>query len=107
MKKVRPTTLKSTTIRESTGHGTLFVTIGYKVPHKPFEVIARIGKVGGCDSAWTEALTRCISIGIQHGVPVDKFIDQLQGITCDAGDSTYPSSPADGLAKVLLDFTKD
>jgi ribonucleoside-diphosphate reductase alpha chain len=105
LKKHRPNMIKSETVRENTGHGTLFVTIGYKMPHKPFEVIARIGKVGGCDSAWMEALTRCVSIGIQCGVPVHEFIDQLQGITCDAGDDGFPSSPADGLARVLQEFT--
>lgn len=114
-KKVRPQFLQSVTPKVQTGHGILYLTIGYKVKGKPFELIANLGKptegegkANPCLKVWVEALTRVISAGIQHGVPIDVFIDELQGLEChpvsDGYFETWVKSPAEGIFHAVKEF---
>lgn len=98
----RPDELPCVTTKILTDHGNMYVTITYH-KEKPFEVFVQIGKAGTCEKAWAETIGRCISTGLRYGVPVEVYIEQLQGITCTpvaVGDG-FVKSPADGIAQAL------
>ena len=80
-KKKRPKVLSGISSRIKVGCGSLYVTIGSN-NGSPMEVIATLGKAGGCAQAQNEALGRAISIGLQWGVPVEEYISTLREIRC-------------------------
>ena len=77
----RPKELASVTRRIEVGCGSMYVTVGAH-ESKVIEVIAAVGKAGGCAAAQNEALGRAISLGLKWGVPLEEYIDQLSGIRC-------------------------
>lgn len=105
-KRERPKSLPSVTIRQTTGHGTMFVTVTF-LNESPIEVFVHIGKSGSHERGWMEAMARAISAGLRYGVPLAEYVEQLRGISCgDAfSDGTrLVHSPADALAAVLDTF---
>ena len=104
----RPDILESVTVKQTTGHGNLYVTITL-LDGKPLEVFSALGKAGSCERSWMEAVTRAVSTGLRHKVPLVAYRDTLRGIRC--GDSFadpkrghFIHSLADGMAWVLSDF---
>jgi len=90
-KAKRPTNLSGPTYKTSMLNcGSIFTTVNL-----PLEVLIRMGKAGGCQNAWIEAVGRLISLGLQYGVPVDEIVVQLKGIRCP-GAGTPKGGP--GLA---------
>lgn len=80
-KQKRPAVLPGQCIRINTGCGYMYVTVTTK-DGKPFEVFGILGKAGQCSKGYSEGLTRCITTGLRHGVPISEFIRQLEGIAC-------------------------
>jgi len=101
----RPQCLEGKTVKVRTGHGTLYVTVNWHPETGlPFEVFATLGKAGGCESAHLEALTRLISVVLQHGIHPTEVISQLRQVTCHPygmGGDIENTSPADAIAHVL------
>ena len=79
----RPVSVRGVTDRVRTGHGTMFVNLTFDEGGHPFEVFAHLGKAGGCDSAYLEAIARLASLGLRSGIDPGQIVDQLKGITCD------------------------
>ena len=79
----RPVSVMGVTDRVRTGHGTMFVNLTFDESGHPFEVFAHLGKAGGCDSAYLEAIARLASLGLRSGIEPSQIVDQLKGITCD------------------------
>lgn len=75
----RPYRLKGETIKIPSAYGNVYITLNY-YNGKPFEVFATVGKSGYDTMANTEAISRLISIALQHGVSIDEIIKQLKGI---------------------------
>lgn len=99
----RPTQLQGSTHKIVTGCGSLYLTVNRNTDNKIIEVFASLGKCGSCSKAANEAMTRCISVGLQNGVPVSAYVKSLKGIRCDRpvlGQEHILSCP-DALAKVL------
>ena len=110
-KHKRPKVLHGETTKILTGCGNLYITIN-KDGDKPVEVFATLGMAGGCERCQNEALTRCITMGLKYGVPIDEFQKQLTGIACPkpafgGGKNGKTLSCADAIAKVLKDYTKE
>lgn len=113
MKKERPKVLEGRTIKVKTGCGSLYVTVNTNEGH-PIELFARLGKAGGCSNSQNEALTRAISLGLRHGVPIEEYVKELKGLQCP-NPLMYPEedkalSCPDGIARVLeryVDVKKD
>ena len=107
--KDRPSELLGKNIRVRTGHGNMYVNIGWDENGKPFEVISNIGKAGQCVPAYMESISRLVSLCLRSGIDVEYIIDQLKGITCcpiyDNGKKIH--SPADGIAYALNEFIKE
>jgi len=78
----RPTKLLSETIKIETGNGDLYATIGeYK--GNVVEVVLNLGKGGKDMYAMSEALGRSVSVGLQHGAPIQTYIKQFRNINSD------------------------
>ena len=105
----RPAVIQGATERIRTGHGTMYVTINFDEAGSPFEVFSALGKAGGCDSAYLEAISRLVSLALRSGVDEEQVIDQLRGITCcpvwDQG--VLVSSSADAVALAMLRHEAD
>lgn len=100
---VRPVSVEGRTHRVSTPNGSMFVTVNH-IGDTPYEVFCSIGKSGGHTASFTEALGRMVSIGLQHGVPLESIVEQLDGIRGPeqvlAPGGAITSVP-DALARVL------
>ena len=75
----RPTILMGQTSKIKTPLGNLYLTLNEK-DGKAYEVFCQIGKAGSDITAFTEAISRLISIALQAGVPTSEVINQLSGI---------------------------
>ena len=105
-KKERPTSLPGTTVKIKTDCGTLFITINAE-EGRPFEVLGRLGKSGGCVASHIEGMGRLISTALQHDVPVEDLIKQLRGIRCPQPSENGTGkvwSCADAFAHAMADF---
>lgn len=108
-KTERPKVTRGPTLRRKTGCGDLSVSINSNNgTEHPIEVIAHLGKAGSCASCQLEALGRCISLGLQYGIHLDEFVDQLKGIECPS-KNLFPEdqknlSCADAVAKALEQY---
>jgi len=99
----RPVSVMGVTDRVRTGHGTMFVNLTFDDDGHPFEVFAHLGKAGGCDSAYLEAIARLASLGLRSGIDPGQIVDQLKGITCDPAwdGGTLVRSAPDAVALAL------
>jgi ribonucleoside-diphosphate reductase alpha chain len=94
-KEGRPAKLTGNTFLLSTGCGKLYITVNQDEFGCPAEVLARMGKTGGCVASQIEGLGRLVSISLQSGADVEQLIKQLRGIRCPS-----PSEPINGENKV-------
>ena len=83
-KKKRPHVLEGSTIKVTTGCGSLYVTINENAEGEPIEVFGILGKSGRCVSSQTESLARTISLGLKSGVDIKDLAKQLKGISCNS-----------------------
>lgn len=105
VKKKRPKVLFGPTEEVTTGCGHLYVRLGYDSDGSLLEVIATLGKSGGCAYCQLEALSRAISLGLKYGIPISDYTKQLIEIECPS-KVMWPEeerilSCVDGIAKVL------
>lgn len=102
-KRKRPATTHGTTTEVRTDQGQLFVTIN-EDELGIAEVFLTIGKSGGFNAGYTEALGRLISLGLRSGIDPEEIAKQLKGIRTsnpmfNQGMMVY--SVPDAVAKVL------
>lgn len=105
-KTKRPRITESLTVKVRTGCGSAYITPTF-IDGKLFECFMHLGKAGGCAIAQGEALLRCISIGLRYGVPVEEYVEQLQGIGCPNpafDNGKHIRSCPDAIAGVLTEF---
>jgi ribonucleoside-diphosphate reductase alpha chain len=76
----RPRKTNGSTIKASTGCGSLFVTIN-RDEKGLFEIFTNLGKAGGCPSQ-SEATARVLSVALRSGIDPQILIKQLKGIRC-------------------------
>ncbi len=103
-KALRPKVIGGVTVKVLTGCGPLYLQMNW-CNGKLFEVFATLGKTGGCATSQSEALTRSVTLGLRHGVPLVEYIKQFSNIRCPI---PYPfpkeeavQSCADALARTL------
>lgn len=105
----RPEVVKGSTRRIKTGCGNLYVTINIDEEGSPYEVFARIGKVGGCAATQSEAMGRLLTLLLRAKTPIDMLVKQLRGISCHQpfghGESKV-SSCADAVGKALYLYSR-
>jgi len=76
----RPRKTSGSTIKASTGCGSLFVTIN-RDEKGLFELFTNLGKAGGCPSQ-SESTARILSVALRSGIDPEILIEQLKGIRC-------------------------
>ncbi len=106
-KAPRPGVIGGVTAKVITGCGPLYIQMNW-CSDKLFEVFATLGKTGGCATSQSEALTRSVTMGLRHGVPLAEYIRQLDGIRCP-NPKPFPKedavfSCADALSKTLAKY---
>ncbi len=79
----RPEVLNASIRSIQTGCGPMTVSFA-KSQDKPFEILARVGKSGGCASAQNEAISRLINLLLQVGVDSRLVYREIRGIRCPA-----------------------
>jgi len=89
-------------VRVRTGCGNLYLILNI-YEGVPFECFSHLGKMGSCTAAMMEALTRCISLGLRCGVPLQEYYDELRLIRCltptiDEGEEILSCPDAMGVA---------
>ena len=99
----RPAKMTGNTQRVSTGHGNMYVTMNYDEDDQLKEVFSNMSKSGACHNASLEAISRLVSVALQHNVPLSEIIKQLDEITCCPTwhEGISVKSPYDALAMVL------
>ena len=108
----RPKITNGLTEKRKLGCGSLYVTVsGDENGHKPIEVMVSLGKAGSCTKCQNEALTRMITIGLKHDVPVDAIIEELKDLECPSRnlwpESDRNLSCADAIAQVLRTYVEN
>jgi hypothetical protein len=106
----------SHTVKIDTGHGSLFLVMGVSVTGGLHieKLFAYHDHADPCFKAMSEALCRSIAIGLRSGVPVDKYIRDLRGISCGhpapypprtgGGAGGFVESIPDAIAMALQDI---
>lgn len=79
-KRDRPSHLTGSTQRIETGFGSLYVTINEDQDGRAFELFTNTGNSGGMEAGFSEAISKCISIGLRSGVDPEELSKTLQGI---------------------------
>lgn len=79
----RPEVMMGTTTRRRTSCGDLYLTVNRDEEGKPFEAFATMGKAGGCEGSFNEAIGRLISLCMRAGVKPREIVKQLIGIRCN------------------------
>jgi len=103
----RPRALKGETFLLETGCGKLYVTVNANGDKRPLEILARMGKTGGCISSQIEGIARLMSVSLQEGVEPEKLIKHLKGIRCPSvyeGKGIKVTSCSDAFAKAVEMF---
>lgn len=79
----RPVRLQSDTYKVRLSNGTLYVTVSTSPDGRVLEVFPSLGKSGQAMNSMTEALGRIGSVGLQNGIDIAEYVNQLKGITDD------------------------
>jgi ribonucleoside-diphosphate reductase alpha chain len=101
--KERPKILKGQTYVLHTGCGKLYITVNGE-DGRPTEVLARMGRSGGCVASQIEGIGRLLSTSLQHEVEPTYLVKQLKGIRCPSANEYEDikiNSCSDAFAKAL------
>lgn len=92
MKKAKrkrlPDTRDSVTRRLRIGQEALTAHVGLYEDGSPGEVFVYMDKPGSDDRGYLDAVALCISVGLQHGVPLDAYVGKLRGMRFGKGGFT-------------------
>ena len=112
----RPKRMPSTSYQMETGNGDMLIDVA-TLEGRVMQIVLNIGKSGQSVNTLLEALGRTMSIGLQHGVPLQAFIKTMEGINSDKATwfrfEDTDKKPAqilsipDGLAKLLKRYYID
>jgi ribonucleoside-diphosphate reductase alpha chain len=106
----RPSKLRGTTYRKETPLGVAFINVNEDDRGQPFEVFITLGKAGGSAMADAEAIGRLISLALRSGIPIDRVIRQLRGISSDRAVGLGPNkvmSVPDAIGIALDEWWRD
>lgn len=99
----RPLTLSGTTRKVATGCGNMYITVNHSDNDGIIEVFATLGKAGGCAKCTLEAVTRCITLGLKYGIPIEEFSNELNNCRCPS-PGLGNTSCIDAISKVFKDI---
>ena len=94
------------TYKFKTPCGSVYVTVCKDKDGYPIEVFCRMGKVGGCSSAFLESMSRTISVALRCGVDAEVIASQYTNINCPGkcwDDGEMLGSCAMAVGKAMFD----
>ncbi len=97
----RPPVLHGCTYKQSTGCGSIYITVNEGEDGRLLETFLSTSKSGGCVAAFSEALGRLVSTALRAGVEVDVLRNQLCNIRCPLPVLGGASSCPDAIARVF------
>jgi ribonucleoside-diphosphate reductase alpha chain len=84
---------KSVTYSESIAGHEVTLTVGEYEDGTCGEIFIDLGKEGSDVSGWANAFAISVSLGLQHGIPVDKLCHTFRGMKFGAQDDGATSVP--------------
>jgi ribonucleoside-diphosphate reductase alpha chain len=97
-----PDTRKARTARFNVGGHKGYLTVDTYDDGRPAEVVMKMAKTGSTIHGLLDSWAACISIGLQHGVPIEVFIAELDERQFEPrGFTSNPEIPE---AKSLADY---
>ncbi len=105
----RPEVVTGKTYKMMSGCGRLFVTIS-EDEKGMVEVIARMGKSGGCEGSQVEAISRLVSTALRGGMDPKDLLKELRGIRCSKPLLTKDGavlSCADAISRAIQKYLDD
>lgn len=100
----RPEITSGKVICKTTGCGHLYVQIaGDDLGHDPIELLASLGKAGGCAKCQNEALSRLVTLLLKYSAPIEEIVDELVDIGCPSAADGKLSCP-DAIGKALKTY---
>jgi hypothetical protein len=85
----------------------VYAQVGFYPDGRPGEVFLKADRVGSTLSGMLDALSMCMSVALQAGVPLSWFVEKLRNLQFEPSGPTddpmirYATSIVDGLAKWL------
>jgi ribonucleoside-diphosphate reductase alpha chain len=84
----RQSVTRKLTIRHAEGELDIYVIVGLYEDGTPGELFCKAGKMGGTVSGLLDALSISISLGLQHGVPLQSYTSKLRGMRFEPSGAT-------------------
>lgn len=101
------TKFESITIQVPSPDGTMFVTIMEDNTGKPVGIDLHIGKAGASVAAWAQALSRMMTLALDHGSTINDLVVELSNMTSDKRRDTAAGEPIrSGVEAVWLALVK-
>ena len=103
----RRSVTKKLVVRCSDGDVKLYVQVGFYPDGRPGEIFLKADQVGSTLSGMLDALSMCMSVALQAGVPLSWFVEKMKNLQFEPAGPTsdpkvrYATSIVDGLAKWL------
>lgn len=101
----------SVTIQVSTPDGNMFVTILHDDLDKACAVNIHLGKAGAPIQAWSNALSRVMSLALDHGATINDLIEELSSQTSDRRreklNGEVVRSGVEGVWSALMMYKRD
>lgn len=100
----RPQELRGGTYKYRLACGNIYVTVNIDDAGRPLEIFCHMGKTGGCAYAFSESISRTISMSLRAGVGAINVVKQLEGTKCQNGgwnEGVFVGSCSDAIAKAL------
>lgn len=85
----------------------LYVQVGLYPDGRPGEIFLKADRVGSTLSGMLDALSMCMSVALQAGVPLSWFVEKMKNLQFEPAGPTsdpkvrYATSIVDGLARWL------
>ena len=104
----RQSVTKKLTIHSTVaGDVKVYVQVGFYPDGRPGEIFLKADQMGSTLSGMLDALSMCMSVALQAGVPLSWFVEKLKNLQFEPAGPTndprvrYATSIVDGLAKWL------
>ena len=75
----RENSTQKLTIVDHRGRHSMHVTVGFLDSGQPIEIFAVLSKTGSSERANLDSMARAVSLGLQHGVPLQSFVEMFIG----------------------------
>lgn len=90
-----------------TGCGDMYITVNCDTDGNIIEIIARLGKAGGCAASQEDAVSALITLVLRGKINPKEIIKRLSGISCTQGDNDSSHSCSDAIAIAMSQAIND